>query len=131
MMTGGAAAENGGAGCMMTSLERLQETHGQRWERVWISLIAVLLALLVGAVVILWAGRDPSWRTVLCGQHLSAAGGEFGEALVSITPLIFTGLSVAFCSRTGLFNIGAEGQFIIGQMGAADSRLYGLPGCLP
>ena len=29
----------------------------------------------------------------------------FGEALVSITPLIFTGLSVAFCNRTGLFNI--------------------------
>ena len=104
---------------MMTSLERLQETHGQRWERVWISLIAVLLALLVGAVVILWAGRDPllAYRALWAASFGSWRG--FGEALVSITPLIFTGLSVAFCSRTGLFNIGAEGQFIIGQMGAA------------
>ncbi len=104
---------------MMTSLEQLQGTQGHRWERVWLSLIAVLLALLVGAVVILWAGRDPllAYHALWTASFGSWRG--FGEALVSITPLIFTGLSVAFCSRTGLFNIGAEGQFIIGQMGAA------------
>ncbi|NLA58062.1 MAG: ABC transporter permease [Firmicutes bacterium] len=103
----------------MTSLEQLQGTQGHRWERVWLSLIAVLLALLVGAVVILWAGRDPllAYHALWTASFGSWRG--FGEALVSITPLIFTGLSVAFCSRTGLFNIGAEGQFIIGQMGAA------------
>ena len=103
---------------MITSLE-MQETYSRRWERVWISIAAVLLALLLGAVVILWAGRDP---LLAYGALWAASFGSwrgFGEALVSITPLIFTGLSVAFCNRTGLFNIGAEGQFIIGQMGAA------------
>ena len=102
---------------------------GHRWERLWISLTAVLLALLVGAVVILWAGRDPllAYHALWAASFGSWRG--FGEALVSITPLIFTGLSVAFCSRTGLFNIGAEGQFIIGQMGAAVAGyiITGLP----
>jgi simple sugar transport system permease protein len=42
-----------------------------------------------------------------------------GETIREITPLIFTGLSVAFAFRTGLFNIGAEGQFMIGATGAA------------
>ncbi|HHV93678.1 MAG TPA: ABC transporter permease [Firmicutes bacterium] len=104
---------------MTISSERLQGSSGHRWERLWVSLVAVLLALLVGAVVILWAGRDPilAYRALWEASFGSWRG--FGEALVSITPLIFTGLSVAFCSRTGLFNIGAEGQFIIGQMGAA------------
>lgn len=48
---------------------------------------------------------------------------------MNITPLIFTGLAVAFAFRTGLFNIGAEGQFIVGQMGAAVAgyALVGLP----
>ncbi|MEI3207462.1 MAG: hypothetical protein V8S84_06565 [Lachnospiraceae bacterium] len=34
------------------------------------------------------------------------------------TPLIFTGLSVAFSFRTGVFNIGAEGQFVVGSLAA-------------
>ncbi|NGQ94074.1 ABC transporter permease [Brevibacillus sp. SYP-B805] len=41
---------------------------------------------------------------------------NFGETIRQITPLIFTGLSVAFAFRTGLFNIGAEGQFIMGML---------------
>ena len=52
-------------------------------------------------------------------------GGIFGKAtyigyaIVKSTPLILTGLSVAFAFRTGLFNIGAEGQFIMGTIVAA------------
>jgi simple sugar transport system permease protein len=43
---------------------------------------------------------------------------NIGETIRQITPLIFTGLAVAFAFRTGLFNIGAEGQFIIGMVAA-------------
>jgi ABC-type uncharacterized transport system permease subunit len=43
----------------------------------------------------------------------------FGETIREITPLLLTGLSVAFAFRTGLFNIGAEGQFIMGSVGAS------------
>ncbi|NMB45438.1 MAG: ABC transporter permease [Firmicutes bacterium] len=101
------------------TLDDLQRAKSQRWERVWLSLVAVLLALLVGAIVILWAGRNPLLAYYALWTASFGSWRGFGEALVSITPLIFTGLSVAFAFRTGLFNIGAEGQFIVGQMGAA------------
>ena len=38
--------------------------------------------------------------------------------IIKSTPLILTGLSIAFAFKTGLFNIGAEGQFIIGALTA-------------
>ena len=92
---------------------------GHQLERLWISLAAVGLALAVGAVVIIWAGRSPLLAYYALWDATFGSWRGFGEALVSITPLIFTGLSVAFAFRTGLFNIGAEGQLIMGQMGAA------------
>ena len=43
----------------------------------------------------------------------------FSETIVAATPLILTGLSVALAFRAGLFNIGAQGQFIAGAIGAS------------
>ena len=43
----------------------------------------------------------------------------FSETLVTASPLILTGLSVALAFRAGLFNIGAQGQFIAGAIGAS------------
>jgi simple sugar transport system permease protein len=43
----------------------------------------------------------------------------FSETLVAATPLILTGLSVALAFKAGLFNIGAQGQFIAGAIGAS------------
>ena len=42
------------------------------------------------------------------------------ETLVAATPLIFCGLAVAISFRAGVFNIGVEGQFVLGAFGAAD-----------
>lgn len=47
-----------------------------------------------------------------------------GEFIVSSTPLIFTGLSVAFAFKTGLFNIGAEGQVMMGSLAATLGGVY-------
>ena len=43
----------------------------------------------------------------------------FSETLVTATPLILSGLAVALAFRSGLFNIGAQGQFIFGAIGAS------------
>ena len=43
---------------------------------------------------------------------------NMGQVLYYATPLIMTGLSVGFASKTGLFNIGASGQFIVGAFAA-------------
>ncbi|WFE26654.1 ABC transporter permease [Solwaraspora sp. WMMD791] len=57
-----------------------------------------------------WAGGDAEW---------SAVFRPISETLTYTTPLVFTGLSVALAFRGGLFNIGAQGQAIIGVIVAA------------
>jgi simple sugar transport system permease protein len=61
--------------------------------------------------------------------ELRRAFGPLSETIVSTTPLIFTGLSVALAFRVGLFNIGAEGQLYVGALFAiiAGFSLTGLP----
>ncbi|MEH7350379.1 ABC transporter permease [Gottfriedia acidiceleris] len=77
-----------------------------------ISLIAVVLGLLAGALLIFVTGNDP-----VEGFNYLFQGGlkdpeRIGNTLATATPLILTGLSVAFAFRTGLFNIGAAGQML-------------------
>lgn len=57
---------------------------------------------------------------------------SFTEVLLASTPLLFTGLAVAVAFRSGYFNIGAEGQFLAGAVGASVAGLYvpDLPGPL-
>ncbi len=92
---------------------------GHLGERIGTPILALLFALCVGVVLVLWAERDPfkAYGALIAGSLTSWQ--SISEMLVNGTPLIFTGLSVALAFRCGLFNIGAEGQFIVGQMGAA------------
>jgi simple sugar transport system permease protein len=77
-------------------------------------LIAVIFALLVGAMVIVIIGEDPIYvYKTLFSNAISNRDG-WGNVLFRATPLIFTGLAVAFAFRCGLFNIGGEGQVYIG-----------------
>ena len=79
---------------------------------------AIILALLVGAIFILAIGNNPI--TAYAALLQGAFGDVFsiGETLEAATPLIFTGLAVAFAFRAKLFNIGAEGQFLMGALAA-------------
>ena len=103
-------------------------------EAVLIPLLALFSALVVGAIVMIftnpevaraWAsfGRNPGNAISMSWDLVSSAyealfEGAFGnptaisETLLSSTPLILAGLSVALAFRSGLFNIGAEGQII-------------------
>ncbi len=94
-----------------------------------IPVLAVVLALLLGAVLVLIGGKSPvaAYSALLRGAF--GGTGNMAETLINITPLIFTGLSVAFSFRCGLFNIGAEGQLIMGQVVSAWAgfALAGLP----
>ncbi|MCZ8522570.1 MULTISPECIES: ABC transporter permease [Paenibacillus] len=79
---------------------------------------AILLGLLFGALVMLVGGYNPITAYGALLDKVFGSAYDFGEAIREITPLILTGLAVAFANRTGLFNIGAEGQFIMGMTGA-------------
>jgi len=84
-----------------------------------IPLMAILMGLLFGALIMLTGGYNPIIAYAALFKKVFGDLYNFGETIRQITPLIFTGLSVAFAFRTGLFNIGAEGQFIMGALGAA------------
>lgn len=86
--------------------------------------IAILLALLVGAVAIALAGMNPG---EMAGSVLSSTfGSVYGLVDLGLlaSPLILTGLGVAVALRTGLWNIGAEGQFYMGAFGATAVGLF-------
>ncbi len=77
-------------------------------------LLSLLIALAVGAIVIIIIGENPlSFYKVLFGSALGRVTG-WGNVIYNATGLIFTGLAVAFAFRCGLFNIGGEGQMMIG-----------------
>ncbi|MEH7403690.1 MULTISPECIES: ABC transporter permease [Bacillaceae] len=77
-----------------------------------ISLIAVVLGLLAGALLILVTGNDPIEGFTYLFQGGLKDPERIGNTFATATPLILTGLSVAFAFRTGLFNIGAAGQML-------------------
>ena len=77
-------------------------------------LIAVIIALLVGAVVIMLIGENPIFVYKTLFSYAIGNRDGWGNVLFRATPLIFTGLTVAFAFRCGLFNIGGEGQMYIG-----------------
>ncbi|WP_280768753.1 ABC transporter permease [Salipaludibacillus daqingensis] len=81
---------------------------------VFVPLIAILFGFVAGAVIMLVSGNNP---ITAYGALISGIFGtpyDFGETLQRMTPLIFSGLAVAFAFRTGLLNIGVEGQLIVG-----------------
>ncbi len=84
-----------------------------------LTMVAVILGFLVGAVVLLVAGFNPLEAYMAILKGIFSKPKYMSYVIIYSTPLIITGLSVAFALRTGLFNIGAEGQYIVGAMTAA------------
>jgi simple sugar transport system permease protein len=80
------------------------------------SLGAIALGLIVGLIVLLISNPAQAFNgflTILAGGFSGGASG-IGQVLYLATPIIMTGLSVGFAFKTGLFNIGTPGQFIVG-----------------
>lgn len=81
-----------------------------------ISLSAVLLGLIAGAVLILFIGENP----LIAFTYLFRGGlmniERIGNTLATATTLLLVGLSVSFAFKTGLFNIGGSGQMLIGGL---------------
>jgi simple sugar transport system permease protein len=99
---------------------------------VLVPLIAILGGFVLGAFVVLGTGRDPLVMFSAMFQASTginpATGGYnprlVGEFLVQVMPIMLTGLSVAFAFRSGLFNIGAEGQLIAGSTASIGVALF-------
>jgi simple sugar transport system permease protein len=90
-------------------------------------LVAVALALGAGAIFIAAIGEDPLSIYAHMLHECFGTGYGIGQTLFKATPLIFSGLAVALGFRTGLFNIGVEGQLYLGGFAAAMAGLLPLP----
>jgi simple sugar transport system permease protein len=117
----------------------------QRAGGVIVPLLTTVVAFLIGGLIVLATGNDPinAYIGIFKGAGLNwffpwideatRAEAEFNlqqTLLGYVTPLILTGLAVAFAFRCGMFNIGGQGQYIVGAMVSVwvGSSWAGLPG---
>ncbi len=97
-----------------------------------VPVLAVFTAVIIGAVFILLAGFDPFKAYSSLIQGSLGSDGALTRSLLKMTPLILSGLAVAFAFKGGLFNIGAQGQLVVGALCSAWAgfALTGLPPAL-
>lgn len=114
---------------MENRLDEIKNSAKNTLKEILYPLTAIVVSFLAGAILVYAFGNSP--KVAYKALFLGALGdlNKFGETLVTTTTLILTGLSVAFAYKCGLFNIGAEGQFIMGSVAAVwiGWALEGLP----
>jgi ABC-type uncharacterized transport system permease subunit len=106
----------------------VRSVGAETWAIVALPVVSIILALIVGAVVILFSellvSERPFDATLPLTAYRALLEGSFGSpgailnTLVATAPLVLGGLSVAIGFKAGLFNIGAHGQFLMGALGA-------------
>jgi ABC-type uncharacterized transport system permease subunit len=90
-----------------------------RWLSPLLSVAAVIIALLIGALVI-WAGGGDPWGVYThIAKYSLGSVGVLSDTLVKAIPLMLVGLACSIAFRMKLWNIGAEGQFFLGAFGAS------------
>ena len=90
-----------------------------RFVNILVPIISIILGLLVGAAVMWFSGYDPVTGYIALWNGIFGDMYSIGETIRQISPYILAGLAVAFAFRSGLFNIGVEGQLIVGWFAAA------------
>jgi general nucleoside transport system permease protein len=103
-------------------MKRLTSSSG--FKSFTASLVSIFIGLLIGFLIMLFSSFSISGAEPFMGLAYLFAGpftaydipNDFGNMIFYTVPLIFTSLSVAVAYKTGLFNIGAPGQFLMGTM---------------
>jgi ABC-type uncharacterized transport system permease subunit len=108
-----------------------------------IPVAAAVLAFLVGGIVVVATGHNPlgAYQAIFEGTGLNpfsylaeddrrAAWSDLQQTLIVFTPLVLTAIAVAFAFRCGMFNIGGQGQYLVGMYAAVlvGTNLGGTPG---
>jgi ABC-type uncharacterized transport system permease subunit len=111
-----------------SAASRVRSLGNQIWSAIALPLLAIVLALIVGAIVIILTSAIKPGASISLTLPLEAYGalweGSLGSpngrvsTLVFATPLILTGLGIGLAFKAGLFNIGGEGQFLLGATAA-------------
>jgi simple sugar transport system permease protein len=86
--------------------------------------IAISFALGMGGVVFLLAGADPVAAYAVMARGAFGSLHDLSEVVVKATPLMLCGLAVAVAAKIQLWNVGGEGQLVLGGIGAAGVALF-------
>jgi general nucleoside transport system permease protein len=85
---------------------------------------AFLFAAVTGGIIIALYGENPLFVYSTVWQFSTARTQDFAKVLENATPLIFSGLAVAVAFKAGLFNIGVEGQYLVGMVAATAAAVF-------
>ena len=86
-------------------------------------ILALLLTVVIGVVMFVALGKDPLRGLEMFFWLPISSGYQVGELLVKATPLLIIALGLAICFRSNVWNIGAEGQYVIGAIFAGGVAL--------
>lgn len=86
---------------------------------VLVPVVAIALALLIGGIVVLVAGADPTAAYVELFRGAVGTPGNLSATIARSVPIVITGIGMGFAFRAGAFNIGGEGQMILGALAGA------------
>jgi ABC-type uncharacterized transport system permease subunit len=107
----------------------LETTHGNKtnleraWDQVFPALISIVIAVIIGGLLLIANGRDPLAAYVSLWQGAFGSFGRFTETLVKTTPFLILAISVSISFRCQLWNIGAEGQLMLGAIASTWAAL--------
>lgn len=89
---------------------------GRQLGQLALPVMSILIALGIGAVLMLSIGIDPVVAYAQLWAGIASNKYQIGITLVKATPLLLTGLGLGFAFRCGVFNIGGEGQIYVGAL---------------
>jgi len=97
--------------------------------KILVPIIAIVVSFLVGAILIACIGGNPIEAFSYLFRGAFGSASNISDTFVKATPLIFTGLAATFAYRCGVFNLGAEGQFVMGAVASIwiSTTLTGIP----
>ena len=82
-------------------------------------LLPLVIAFAFGALVLLFIGANPVSVYGLMAAEAFGSARRIAATLSAATPLLFTGIATAICFRSGVFNVGVDGAFVVGGFAAA------------
>ena len=81
-----------------------------------LSIVSILLSVISGGIILLLIGKDPVlYFSLLFARGMGTSLGVT-EAIIKMAPLLIISAGLLPCFAAGLWNIGAEGQFLVGAM---------------
>lgn len=97
----------------------------QLWTALKFPLLAIFAGFIIGAILIIIAGKNPLVAYMALFKGSLGGVDKLGETFFKMTPILLTGLSFSIAFRTGIFNIGGEGQFLSGAITAIAVGWFG------